>query len=58
MKDIVPTIMLFVPSVEGISHNEKELTNDDDMLAGVVLLTEVLGHVVVGDFVSPNGSGD
>lgn len=58
MKDIVPTIMLFVPSVEGISHNEKELTNDDDMLAGVDLLTEVLGHVVVGDFVSPDASGD
>jgi N-carbamoyl-L-amino-acid hydrolase len=50
--------MLFVPSVEGISHNEKELTNDADMLAGVDLLTEVLGRVVVGDFVSPNGSGD
>ncbi|WP_440915749.1 hypothetical protein [Crystallibacter degradans] len=44
MKDIVPTIMLFVPSVEGISHNEKELTNDDDMLAGVDLQTEVMGR--------------
>jgi N-carbamoyl-L-amino-acid hydrolase len=43
MKDIGPTIMLFVPSVVGISHNEKELTNDDGMLAGVDLLTEVHG---------------
>ncbi|UNK45192.1 M20 family metallo-hydrolase [Arthrobacter sulfonylureivorans] len=51
MKDIVPTIMLFVPSVDGVSHNEKELTNDDDMLAGVDLLTELLGRVVAGEFV-------
>jgi N-carbamoyl-L-amino-acid hydrolase len=55
MKDIVPTIMLFVPSVEGISHNERELTHDADMLAGVDLLSEVLLRVVRGDFVSASG---
>lgn len=53
MKDIVPTIMLFVPSVEGISHNERELTNDDDMLAGVDLLTELTGRILDGEFVQP-----
>jgi N-carbamoyl-L-amino-acid hydrolase len=26
MKGIVPTVMLFVPSVAGISHNEREYT--------------------------------
>ncbi|NIB30584.1 M20 family metallo-hydrolase [Pseudonocardia sp. MCCB 268] len=31
-------LMLFVPSVAGISHNEGELTHDDDALAGVELL--------------------
>lgn len=51
LKDIVPTIMLFVPSVEGISHNERELTRDGDMLAGVDLLTELLGRVINGEFV-------
>ncbi|OIH84896.1 Zn-dependent hydrolase [Arthrobacter sp. UCD-GKA] len=56
MKDIVPTIMLFVPSVEGISHNERELTSDADMLAGVDLLSEVLARVVRGEFISPSGS--
>ncbi|ASN38327.1 Zn-dependent hydrolase [Arthrobacter sp. 7749] len=55
MKDIVPTIMLFVPSVEGISHNERELTLDADMVAGVDLLTEVLLRVVRGEFVSASG---
>lgn len=53
MKDLVSTIMLFVPSVEGISHNEKELTHDEDMLAGVDLLAAVLGRVATGDFVAP-----
>ncbi|GAA1345899.1 M20 family metallo-hydrolase [Arthrobacter roseus] len=53
MKDMVPTIMLFVPSVDGISHNERELTSDEDMLAGVDLLTELLGRVVQGEFVAP-----
>lgn len=51
MKDIVPTIMLFVPSVDGISHNERELTHDKDMLAGLDLLAEVLHRVVQGQFV-------
>ena len=41
MKDSVPTVMLFVPSVEGISHNEAEFTRDEDALNGVELLTEV-----------------
>lgn len=26
LKDLVPTVMLFVPSVDGISHNEREYT--------------------------------
>ncbi|MGV0870132.1 M20 family metallo-hydrolase [Corynebacterium kalidii] len=42
MKDTVPTVMLFVPSVGGISHNEAELTRDGDMLTGVEVLTEVV----------------
>lgn len=51
MKDVVPTIMLFVPSVEGISHNELELTHDGDMLAGADLLTEVLYRTANGQLV-------
>ncbi|WP_293697426.1 M20 family metallo-hydrolase [uncultured Agrococcus sp.] len=42
MKDVVPTVMLFVPSVEGRSHSVRELTSDADMLAGVRMLTEVV----------------
>lgn len=50
MKDIVPSIMLFVPSVDGIAHNEGELTEDDDLVAGLRMLTEVLRGIVVGEF--------
>jgi len=49
MKDIVPTVMLFVPSVDGISHNEREYTNDADVCAGVDLLTEVVARLCRGE---------
>lgn len=49
LKDIVPTVMLFVPSVEGISHNEHEFTADDDLRAGVDLLTEVVARLCLGE---------
>ena len=48
MKEIVPTVMLFVPSVEGISHNEGEFTSDADMLAGLATLTEVVRRLAHG----------
>ncbi|TDW30064.1 M20 family metallo-hydrolase [Cryobacterium psychrophilum] len=53
MKDIVPTIMLFVPSADGISHNEREFTSDADMLAGVDLLTDLARRLVMGELVHP-----
>lgn len=48
MKDIVPTVMLFVPSVEGVSHNEEEFTTDEDMVAGVEHFTEVVRRMADG----------
>lgn len=49
MKDLVPTVMLFVPSRNGFSHNEKEFTTDADMLAGVDMLTGVVAKLVTGE---------
>nr|WSZ99849.1 M20 family metallo-hydrolase [Streptomyces sp. NBC_00857] len=49
MKDVVPTVMLFVPSSEGISHNELEYSTDEDMLAGLSLLTEVVRGLAAGE---------
>lgn len=48
MKVVVPTVMLFVPSVEGISHNEREFTTDEQMVGGVELLTVVVQQLVEG----------
>ncbi|AOW93542.1 Zn-dependent hydrolase [Rhodococcus sp. WMMA185] len=52
-KDVAPTVMLFVPSVDGISHNEHELTADEDVCAGVDLLTEIVGRLAVGELDKP-----
>lgn len=49
LKDVVPTVMLFVPSVEGISHNEHEFTHDKDICAGVDMLTEVVERLSRGE---------
>lgn len=49
MKDVVPTVMLFVPSIDGVSHNEAEDTRDEDALAGVAMMTEVVARMVRGD---------
>ncbi|WP_129662412.1 M20 family metallo-hydrolase [Rothia uropygialis] len=42
IKDVLPTVMLFVPSYQGISHNELEFTEDKDMVAGLRMFTETL----------------
>jgi len=53
MNTIVPSIMLFVPSVDGVSHCEREFTTDADMVAGLALLTEVTTDLVNGALVEP-----
>ncbi|MFI6693469.1 hypothetical protein ACIBLA_17225 [Streptomyces sp. NPDC050433] len=49
MKDLVPTVMLFVPSSEGVSHHELECTTNADMVAGLALLTEVVRALATGE---------
>ncbi|CAO1648865.1 MULTISPECIES: M20 family metallo-hydrolase [unclassified Salinibacterium] len=49
MKDIVPTVMLFVPSVDGISHAEGEYTTDEDLVAGLAVIAEVTRRLVAGE---------
>ena len=38
LNDIIPTAMIFVPSIEGISHSPYEDTNMEDILVGTELL--------------------
>ncbi|GAS91671.1 M20 family metallo-hydrolase [Mycolicibacterium brisbanense] len=49
LKDQVPTVMLFVPSVDGISHNEQEYTTDEDICAGTDVLTAVVRRLCDGE---------
>jgi N-carbamoyl-L-amino-acid hydrolase len=37
-----PVCLLFIPSSNGVSHNEAEYTNDEDMRVGVRMLTALL----------------
>ena len=52
MKDLVPTVMLFVPSVDGVSHNLNEYTRDEDLVAGVDHLTGVIARLAAGALVA------
>ena len=56
MNTIVPSIMLFIPSVDGVSHCEREFTIDADMVAGLALLTEVAHDLVNGALVGTSES--
>ena len=35
---VCPTAMIFVPSVDGLSHNTREKTSDEDVAAGAAVL--------------------
>ncbi|NNH03792.1 M20 family metallo-hydrolase [Microbacterium ulmi] len=48
VKDVVPTVLMFVPSEDGISHNEREHTTDTAMLAGLDVLTHVAARLADG----------
>ncbi|RWX06413.1 Zn-dependent hydrolase [Rhizobium leguminosarum] len=39
---IAPSAMIFVPSIGGISHNPKEYTADEDLVAGTNILLDVV----------------
>lgn len=48
MNRIVPTVMMFIPSVDGVSHCEREFSTDDDMVSGLGALTRVAWEMVHG----------
>lgn len=45
MARVCPTAMIFVPSIDGISHNPKEYTKDTDLVAGTNVLLEVVSNL-------------
>lgn len=48
MNTVTPSVMMFIPSFEGVSHCEREFTSDEDMVTGVQALTEVLVRMLDG----------
>lgn len=48
LKGKVATVMLFIPSVDGISHNEYEFSTDGQMLAGLHMLTATVQQMATG----------
>jgi N-carbamoyl-L-amino-acid hydrolase len=54
MNSMVPTVMLFIPSVDGVSHCEREFSTDDDMVKGLHMLTEVAQQLVHGKLTEGN----
>lgn len=49
MNHRVPAVMMFVPSVDGVSHCEREFTTDEDMIRGLGVLTNVATELVAGE---------
>ncbi|MFT4185358.1 MAG: Zn-dependent hydrolase [Rhizobium sp.] len=50
---IAPAAMIFVPSVGGISHNPREYTADEDLIAGANILLDVVRRLALED--APSG---
>jgi N-carbamoyl-L-amino-acid hydrolase len=48
LNTVAPTVMMFVPSIGGVSHCEREMTLDEDMLTGLDALTGVLKRMLEG----------
>lgn len=46
---IAPAAMIFVPSKDGISHNPKEFTTDDELVAGANILLDVVRKLTGGE---------
>lgn len=46
---IAPAAMIFVPSKGGISHNPKEFTDDDELVAGANVLLDVTRKLTQGE---------
>lgn len=49
LNTVTPTVMMFIPSADGVSHCEREFTSDTDMVAGLTALTAVLQRMLAGE---------
>lgn len=48
MNNVTPSVMMFIPSEDGVSHCEREFTNDHDMINGMHAQIRVLEEMLTG----------
>lgn len=48
LNTVTPSVMMFVPSVDGVSHCEREFTEDEDLVNGLAALTGVVSEMLTG----------
>ncbi|WP_449281190.1 M20 family metallo-hydrolase [Leucobacter sp.] len=48
LNTVTPSVMMFVPSVDGVSHCERELTRDEDLVNGLAAITGVIAEMLTG----------
>lgn len=53
MNTMVPAMMLFIPSVGGVSHCEREFSTDEAMIKGLHVLTDLVRELVNGALAEP-----
>lgn len=61
MNRIVPALMMFIPSIDGVSHCEREFSSDEQMAVGVAALTEATRELLDGgldEAAEQRGHGD
>ena len=58
LNQVTPSVMLFVPSVDGVSHCEREFTTDEDLVTGLKVLTNLVSRMLTGELeqTEPGGS--
>ncbi|MFD2724562.1 hypothetical protein [Ignatzschineria indica] len=42
MAQLMPTVMLFIPSVDGLSHHAQELSHEADIIRGISLFSALI----------------
>lgn len=56
MNRIAPAVMMFIPSIDGVSHCEREYSTDEHMLTGLRVLAEVGHRMVCGALAAPEAA--
>ena len=49
LNTMVPSVMLFIPSVDGVSHCEREFSTDEDMIKGMTALKALVLEMLRGE---------